>query len=67
MYWENGRIFVQGIMLLVFAVIAGLALVAFIGVIKLQEVSLGSPLEADGLEEAANQKIEGTDRLMVQR
>jgi hypothetical protein len=44
MYLENGRALVQGIMLLVFAAIAywvslpvGLALVAFMGVIRLQE------------------------------
>ena len=44
MYLENGRALVQGIMLLVFAAIAywvslpiGLALVAFMGVMKLQE------------------------------
>ena len=44
MYLENGRALVQGIMLLVFAAIAywvslpiGLALVAFVGVMKLQE------------------------------
>ncbi len=44
MYLENGRALVQGIMLLVFAAIAywvslpaGLGLVAFMGVMKLQE------------------------------
>ena len=44
MYLENARALLQGIMLLVFAAIAywvslpvGLALVAFIGVMKLQE------------------------------
>ena len=44
MYLENGRALVQGIMLLVFAAIAywvspriGLALVGFMGVMKLQE------------------------------
>lgn len=44
MYLENGRVLMQGIMLLVSAAIAyfvslpiGLALVAFIGVSKLQE------------------------------
>lgn len=44
MYLENGRALVQGIMLLVFAAIAywvspriGLALVVFMGVMKLQE------------------------------
>lgn len=44
MYLENGRALIQGIMLLVFAAIAywvsltiGLALVAFMGVMKLQE------------------------------
>lgn len=44
MYLENGRALAQGIMLLVFAAIAhwvnltiGLALVAFMGVMKLQE------------------------------
>lgn len=44
MYLENGRALVQGIMLLVFAAIAywvslpvGLALVAFMGVMRLQE------------------------------
>lgn len=44
MYLENGRALVQGIMILVFAAIAywvslpvGLALVAFMGVMRLQE------------------------------
>jgi hypothetical protein len=44
MYLENGRALVQGIMILVFAAIAywvslpiGLALVAFIGIMRIQE------------------------------
>lgn len=48
MYLKNSRAFVQGIMRLVFAIIAGMPLVAFMGVIKLKEISLGYPLEVDG-------------------
>ncbi len=48
MYLKNSRAFFQSIMLLVFAIIAGMALVAFMGVIKLKEISFGFPLEVDG-------------------
>ena len=78
MYLENGRALVQGIMLLVFAAIAywvspriGLALVVFMGGHEApgkqdRLVSLGSPLEADGLEEeAANQKLKGGENHVV--